>query len=74
MMSDEHNFSDDVSVLFAVLIGIYIFEAQHTVNEKSPVSVELVERLSVRQTLMPPTGQSRLVPQRVSVAPLRLSK
>ena len=29
MMSDEHNFSDDFSVPFAVLIGIYILEAQH---------------------------------------------
>ena len=29
MISDEHNFSDDFSVLFAALIGIYILEAQH---------------------------------------------
>ena len=29
MMSDEHNFSDDISILFATLIGIYILDAQH---------------------------------------------
>ena len=29
MISEEHNFSDDFSILFAVFIGIYILEAQH---------------------------------------------
>ena len=29
MISDERNFSDDFSVLFAALIGVYILEVQH---------------------------------------------
>ena len=29
MMSDEHNFSNDLSILIATLVGIYILEAQH---------------------------------------------
>jgi hypothetical protein len=29
MLSDEHNFSNDISILFATLIGIYILDAHH---------------------------------------------